>query len=234
MYGREVQPPTAAKWLLDLFTPYEEAESIHGDLLEEFASLAVAKGPRDARRWYWRQCLKSVVHLFAGAFRRSPWTLVGAIVIGQLSLSLGWSLPEEAIFGTLHLVRNHVTPFHADWYSYVMWLNYGILVGRLLQCFVIGLLVACIAKGGELVATICVGFPILGNVLPHYFLMAILAFARYPYPNLHHNHVHPALVSMLLNMVQFPMMIVLGGWVVRDMRVARLRSRFTRNILNSA
>ncbi|MGB7731035.1 MAG: permease prefix domain 2-containing transporter [Candidatus Acidiferrum sp.] len=208
MYGAEIQPPKAAKWLLDLFTPYEEAESIHGDLLEEFLSFAAANGQDDARHWYWRQCLKSVLHLFGGAFRRSPWRLVGAIVIGQLSMWLGSTLPEDAIFATLHLIRNHVTPYHADWYSYVMWLNYAILVGRLLLCFMIGFLVAFIAKGAELVATICL------NVAPFVFAVAILPFAHYVSP-----HIHPALLPMLLNMVEFPIMIVLGGWVVRDMRV---------------
>lgn len=170
-----------------------------------------------------------MAHLFAGAFRRNPYRLVGAIVIGQLSLSLGWSLPEEAIFGTVHLIRSHVTPYHADWYSYVMWLNYGILAGRLLQCFLIGVLVALIAEGGELVATICVGFPVLGNVLPHLAFMAVLALTHYPHPNLPNNNVHSALVPMLLQFVEFPIMTLMGGWVVRDMRVSRLCSHSPAN-----
>jgi hypothetical protein len=216
MCGAQIEPPKAAKWLLDLFAPDEEAESIHGDLLEEFSVLAAANGPNDARHWYWRQCLKSVAHLFAGAFRRNPWRLVGAIGIGNLLLWLGSNLPEEAIFGTLHLIRNHVTPYHADWYSYVMWLNYAILVRRLLFCFMIGLLVAFMAKDAELVAAICV------NVVP--IVPGIALLPLNPYASRLIYQIHPALVPMLLNVVEFPIMTVLGGWVVRDMRVSRLLS----------
>jgi hypothetical protein len=231
MPGTTIQPPETAKWLLDLFTPYEEAESIHGDLMEEFWSLVLAKGPDDARRWYWRQCVKSVVHLFVGAFQRNPYRLVGAIVIGQLLFWLGfnprWNLPADAVWRTLRFICNHVTPYHTDWYTYLMWhgiwLFCATLACGLLFCFVIGLLAAFIAKGGELVATICV------SLNPFLFGVAILPFARYVSP-----HTHPTLVPMLLTVVEFPIMIVLGGWVVRDMRVASLRSRFTRNILNSA
>jgi hypothetical protein len=35
-----VQPPRIATWLLNLFTPVGEAESILGDLLEEYYHLA--------------------------------------------------------------------------------------------------------------------------------------------------------------------------------------------------
>jgi hypothetical protein len=43
MSAEEIQPPKTAEWLLDLFTPYEEAESIRGDLFEEFSSLALLR-----------------------------------------------------------------------------------------------------------------------------------------------------------------------------------------------
>jgi hypothetical protein len=32
-----LQPPRTASWLLDLVTPFDEAESIAGDLLEEYS-----------------------------------------------------------------------------------------------------------------------------------------------------------------------------------------------------
>jgi hypothetical protein len=46
-----VQPPRIAVWLVNLFTPAEEAESILGDLLEEFSHLASKSGVAFARSW---------------------------------------------------------------------------------------------------------------------------------------------------------------------------------------
>jgi len=43
------QPPRGAVWLIELFTPYEQAESIPGDLLEEFSDLASKSGVAYAR-----------------------------------------------------------------------------------------------------------------------------------------------------------------------------------------
>ena len=60
-----VRPPHIALWLVDLFTPSEQAESIPGDLLEEFLELALKSGDAFARRWYWRQSVKTVAHLIA-------------------------------------------------------------------------------------------------------------------------------------------------------------------------
>jgi hypothetical protein len=57
------QPPFVAVWLLELFTPEEQAESIVGDLLEEFSGFAAKPGVAFARRWYWRQSTKTVVRL---------------------------------------------------------------------------------------------------------------------------------------------------------------------------
>ena len=38
------QPPCVAVWLVNLFTPAKEAESILGDLLEEFSQLDIEIG----------------------------------------------------------------------------------------------------------------------------------------------------------------------------------------------
>ncbi len=55
-----VQPPRIAVWLVDLFTPDKQAESIPGDLLEEFSDLASKSGVAFARRWYWRHSVKTI------------------------------------------------------------------------------------------------------------------------------------------------------------------------------
>ena len=46
-----VQPPRFAVWLVNLFTPCEQSDSILGDLLEEFSGLASKSGMAFARRW---------------------------------------------------------------------------------------------------------------------------------------------------------------------------------------
>ena len=58
-----IQPPRFAVWLLTLFALDDQAESILGDLLEEFTLLESKSGVSFARRWYWRQTLKTVLQL---------------------------------------------------------------------------------------------------------------------------------------------------------------------------
>ena len=74
MKSREVHPPWVASWLVDLFTPIGQTETIQGDLLEEFSEVASKSGVASARRWYWRQSVKSVAHLIGTGFRAAPWT----------------------------------------------------------------------------------------------------------------------------------------------------------------
>jgi hypothetical protein len=207
------QPPCLASWLLDLFTPYDQADSIPGDLHEEFSAFASKQGPRAARRWYWRQSSKSIAHLFAAAFRTSAWPISGSVIAGFFLLGFVPSLPERLQFAVLHLIRNHVTPYHADWYAYVFWVNIFILVEQLLLCLVIGSFVAFVSKGKELVATITL-------CLLEILIVAVqLSSARFVAP-----YSHPALLEMLQFMVEYPIMMLLGGWIVRDVRLAKSRS----------
>ena len=76
------QPPRIAVWLVNLFTPAEEAESILGDLLEEFSHLASKSGVAVARRWYWRQTVKTITHLVDSGFCVAPWSTT-AVVVGD-------------------------------------------------------------------------------------------------------------------------------------------------------
>src|SRR5215813_3365658 len=52
-------PPRLATWLVDLFASAEQAESILGDLAEEFSDIASTSGVLSARRWYWRESPKN-------------------------------------------------------------------------------------------------------------------------------------------------------------------------------
>src|SRR5258707_14720044 len=97
-----VRAPRIAAWLIELVTPHEQAESIPGDLLEEFSELASRSGLTSARRWYWRQSVKTIAHLAGAGFRVAPWSIVGTVLGGYLLLAFGESLPERAIVAVLN------------------------------------------------------------------------------------------------------------------------------------
>ena len=211
------QPPFVAVWLLELFTPVEHAESIIGDLLEEFSSLAEKSGVASARRWYWRQSTKTIVRLIGTGFRIAPWSIIDAVLGGFLLLGFGTSLPEQLIDGVIHLYRHHVTPYYtpAHWAAHVLWLNTSILIGRLLVSLVIGCLVAAAAKGREMVATITLGLVSLVLAV----VMSWMLFAGH-LPDAG----DPALLPWIMAQ-QFcnSTIIVVGGIIVRESRSAMSR-----------
>lgn len=143
-----VQPPRLAVWLVDLFTPIGQAESIPGDLLEEFSEIYSKSGVVSARRWYWRQSVKSVAHLTASGFLMAPWLIAVAVVGGWL---LAWGfywLTEKAIIAIHYKYQVYA---HID--AYVFWLLYGVLIERLVEPLLVGTIVALAVKGREMVVT---------------------------------------------------------------------------------
>jgi hypothetical protein len=147
------QPPRIAVWLVNLFTPAEEAESILGDLLEEFSHLASKSGVAVARRWYWRQSVKTIAHLGATGFRVAPWSTTAAIVGGFLLLRFVSGLPEQAIFAVLHRYRVFAHHFNA----YIFFATDGIAIAHVMASLFVGCMVALAAKGREMVATMTLG-----------------------------------------------------------------------------
>jgi hypothetical protein len=210
-----LRSPRMASWLLDLFTPYEETESIPGDLYEEFCIFAGAHGLKSARHWYWPQTWKSIDHLFVGAFRNSPWSLFAAIITGIFLLRLGVSLPERTEFAILNWGHG----YHSHWYGYVARMdNAEILAGQLLVCLVVGFVVGFLAKGRELVAAMAL-------VLITQLLFVIgLYFARVVGPPETLSSL-VSVLSLLAHLSEFPIMFLFGAWMVRDIRLTRTRSR---------
>jgi hypothetical protein len=148
-----VQPPRNAVWLVNLFTPAEEAESILGDLLEEFSHLASKSGVAFARRWYWRQTVKTIAHLAGTGFSVAPWSTTAAVVGGFLLLRFVSGLPEQAIFAVLQRYRVFEHHFNA----YVFFATDGIAIGHIIASMFVGCIVALAAKGREMVATVTLG-----------------------------------------------------------------------------
>jgi len=80
-----MNPGRVSQFLLFAFVGAAEAEFVAGDLAEEFASLANRRGPRVARRWYFRQVVRSIlplltVRLRSGEFTRALLAAAGAVI----------------------------------------------------------------------------------------------------------------------------------------------------------
>ncbi len=208
------RPPLIAAWLIELVTPHEQAESIPGDLLEEFSELASRSGLTSARRWYWRQSVKTITHLAGAGFRAAPWSIAGAAVMGYLLRWFSAGLPEQVIVGVLHFRRHHVTPYYT-WpqaQTYLLWLNSGIWIGHLLLSLFIGCFVAVVARGSEMVAATALGL-LCGAMNGVGFLVLV---ARHSPENA---YLAPFLVHQFVGSI----MIVIGGVIVRESRSAMAR-----------
>lgn len=143
-------PPRVAMRLLTLFAAGQEAESIQGDLLEEFSCLASKSGVTCARRWYWRQTMKTIAHLIGIGFRAAPLAIAATVAGGFLLTRLVSGLPERAIFAVLE--RYSVFDHHFS--VYVFFATYGIAIGHVIASLFVGCMVALMARSKEMLATI--------------------------------------------------------------------------------
>jgi hypothetical protein len=209
--GYSVQPPHVAAWLVDLFIPGQQAEPILGDLLEEFSGLVSEFGVAFARRWYWRQSAKTILHISLAQLS-SPWSITGGVLAGYLALVFSTSLPEQMIVGVLHFFRHHVTPYYVDLKTYVLWLNTSILIGRLLMSLFVGCIVATATKGKEMLVTMTLAL-VLGATAGRGILVLL---AR-------HWPEYGFLLSFYVDQLGRASMIVMGGVIVREKRLAASR-----------
>jgi hypothetical protein len=144
-----IQPPRIARWLVALFIPWEN-ESLEGDLSEEFSDLVLRSGTAVARHWYWRQALRSVVYLFSGAFRTSPFSTIAAVTAGFMLGRVLFPLPEKAIFAILDGYK----VFDNHFQVYVFFATDGLAITHVLTSMLIGCLVALSAMRKEMIATV--------------------------------------------------------------------------------
>src|SRR5713101_5537644 len=92
-----MKAPRLALWLVDQFALPDQREGLLGDLQEEYAAVSTKTGVTRARRWFWRQTARTLIHLIAASIRKSPVGL-GLSVVGGLFLL--WTVPgavEEGV-----------------------------------------------------------------------------------------------------------------------------------------
>lgn len=204
------RPPRLAAWLVELFASAEQAESILGDLHEEFLDVASKSGVVAARRWYWRQSIKTIFHLFGAAFRNAPWSIAGIVLLGFLLdlLSATLQLPENVIMTILRAQR----PYSNLHYGFYVWLiNYGIPIACVVTSLVIGCIVALLAKGREVVAALAL---IAVRAVPFIWLLVLLYEHNPDRGQAFAASMHFFMFRRALDVVS----ILVGGVLVRKLR----------------
>jgi hypothetical protein len=197
-----VHPPRLAAWLLTLFALDDEAESILGDLLEEFTLLASKFGVPFARRWYWRQTLKTVYQLAVLGFRTAPW-LTAAVVAGGFFLRRVLArLVEPPIFA---VIEKYQIPEH-HFSTYVFLATTGIDIGHLITFLFIGFVVALVARGREMMATTALGL-----------IFGAMVVVALPVEVMRFGHATP--LSRLMWYFSDSLAIVIAGAIVRTHRL---------------
>lgn len=201
------QPPRLAVWLVNLFTPYEQSESILGDLLEEFSDLASKSGMAFARRWYWRQSVRTVAHLIGSGFRSGPWQIAGAVVGGFLLYFLCGGRLEQVVVAVLNFGRHpHDNPYYtwSQAQARIRLIEYGDLVGHFILSLFVGCVVATAVKAREMVAAIALAFVLW---VPAMVLFLVWSARHGPF-----------LPLQLITPLSDSIMIVMGAIIVRKSR----------------
>jgi hypothetical protein len=142
-----IRPPRLAGWIVGLFTLDDKTESIRGDLIEEFPGIVRRSGITAARRWYWKQSVRSSAHLAFAAFRGAPLSMSAAALLGPVLFVFAVSLPSEVATGYIasRPVIAYIDP------GLFMWI-FGILLGQVGMLTLVGSAIAFLLKGREIVA----------------------------------------------------------------------------------
>ncbi len=159
-----VQPPRLALWLVALFASDEHAESIVGDLHEEFAALASQAGTNAARSWFWRQTGKTIVHLTAAGVRAAPWQTAASVAAGFLLIAFGSRFAAQATQALFdhygfygYLSELGMRQPSLDVAPYLFWISRSVMLEHVLLAALVGGIVAMAAKGREMTVTTALG-----------------------------------------------------------------------------
>jgi hypothetical protein len=195
------RPPRIASWLVELFSSAEQAESILGDLHEEFSDIVSKSGVVSARCWYWRQSVKTIFHLAGSAFRNAPWSIAGAVLLGFVLRRFSFALPEHVVVAILRAQR----PYSNLHYGFYVWqVTYGIPLFHVIAAILVGCLIAFFVKGREMVATMTLALA----------LCALIGAALVQVAT-----QRPLDITWLLWSLADPLATILGGVIVREFRL---------------
>jgi hypothetical protein len=206
-------PPRVAAWLIELFTPYEQAESIPGDLLEEFSDLASKSGAAYARRWFWRQSVPTISHLVRSGFQAAPWSTAGVVLGGLLLVQLGHVFSEWAVRTGTEFANHHLPYQHPRFDVFLV--NGGTYLIRLTVSMLIGCIIALACKKREMLATITLS--LICSV------QAVTGFWTFVHDWGDYKTLRPVLPWALIYFFGGLFAIVVGGVIVRRYRFRSLR-----------
>ena len=195
------RPPRLAAWLVNLFAPADQAESILGDLHEEFSQIGSKSGAAAARDWYWRQSLRTMANLASGGFRGAPWTTSGAVIGGFLLLRFAHWLPGKL----LNAVTDRNLMYWSNHFHAYLWVLKAQFPEYLLTTLLTGCIVALIAKKREMIATMALGIILCAMILFGY--LSALAKTGDTY-----------YLGSMPWAFSDPLAIILGGMLVRRLR----------------
>lgn len=217
MTNASPRPPRLAAWLIELFVPNEQAQSVLGDLLEEFSDVAAKSSVANARRWYWRQALPTVLHFLASEFRAAPWLMAGVAAGGVVLVELGrlfagWFVNEGFLFLDLFVFPYYHPHSRFAIFLVVLLSNSWIQLYRLTVSMLIGCIVALLSKGKEMSATLT-----LSLVCSIPALTRFLLFLQGNYEELRHWLIWVYFFGGLFALIA-------GGVVVRRHRLRSLRA----------
>jgi hypothetical protein len=159
------EPPGVAVWLVTLFTPAEETESLVGDLLEEFSLVASKSGVAAARQWYWRHMVNTIAHLIAAGFRAAPLEITAIAIGGFLLRWFFFRLSNPAVDSEINALLDRYRVYE-NVQAYLFCLQASMLIEHLLVNTLLGVVIACVAKGREMAATLTLALLSVALAIP--------------------------------------------------------------------
>lgn len=205
------QPPKVANWLLNLFISRDQITPILGDLVEEFSAVVLRRGVRSARRWYWRQGVKTVLHVFEAQLRIAPWQSLAVFMAGLL---LMWIANMPLLGGYLeHWPGNWPDPLRLAWMACAPTLP---LADLIFPPMLIAWAIARMSRRREMVVTMMLSVTIAAVRLIAVFIYGRVAGIPPVWS--------PFWLADPIGMVACPIAILAGGMIARKMVPVPTRS----------
>jgi len=203
------KPPRLAVSLVELFAPIDSAEGVLGDLEEEFVGQLARSGLRAARHWYWRQALRTTLHLLWGAVRVAPWLTTALVLASFIGASLLYGVLNR---GVIRLVGQ--IPIND--YNTAVWSWRAAALVRLVAVpLALGWSIAVVARGREMVITTLVAGLLVAILFWNLAVVAHYLVSR----GLPARVVYDRFFQILQLGMTFPLGLVIGGMLRRRRQI---------------